>query len=200
MNAGDYRLRGELRNLVLLDELEGSSNVSQRDLANRLGLAVSLVNRQVRSLKENGYIQVVDQGVRPFAYRLTADGRRYRRRLSHEHYRSVLGSLRQVQERIRNRLRELEKRGVDQIVFYGAGEVMEVAYPLAKAIGMRVVGVVDDDPSKHGQTRGEAVIQSPAAIDDLAPDAIVITSFRHAAEIQSKIPPALRSSLLVFEV
>ena len=85
-------------------------------------------------------------------------------------------------------------------MFYGAGEVMEAAYGLAKAVGLQSVGVVDDDGTKHGATKGGLVVEPPAAINRLEPDAVVIMTFRHAREIQLKIDPALRSSIQVWEL
>ena len=189
-----------LRRLLILEELDRSSNVSQRKLAERLGMAVSFVNRQIGEFVDNGYVQVVDPSVRPFAYRLTRSGKEYCQRLSHQHYRSVLGSFRDVQDRIRRRLREIQRSGVKRLVFYGSGDVMEVTFALATSLGLEVIGLVDDDPAKQGTTRGAMVVEPPVSIGDLEPDAVLITTFRHAREIRGKIDPGLHWSILVLEL
>lgn len=176
-----------LRQLLILEELDRRDNVSQRALAGRLGLAVSLVNRQLKELLAMGYIQVVDTGVRPYAYVLTPLGRDHRHHLSHQHYRSVLGSFHEMKARIRRRLEVIRARGVRRLVFYGGGEVMEVTYPLAKALGLEVIGVVDDDPRKCEVRPGAISVEAPSAISELDPDAVLITTFRHTREIQSRI-------------
>ena len=192
--------RSILRQLLILEDLDQNLNVSQRSLAEHIGMAVSLVNRCIRSFIKEGYVQVLNPNVRPYAYCLTPSGREYRRRLSHQHYRSVLGSFRDVQERIRRRLREIKRKGVSRLVFYGSGDVMETTYPLAKSLGLEMVGVVDDDPAKQGATRGTMVVQPPASIRELDPDAVLITTFRHAREIQGKIDPGLHKSIFVLEL
>lgn len=184
----------------MLEELDRRANISQRTLAERLGVAASLVNREIRGLLKDGHVQVVDRAVRPYAYRLTPSGRQYRRELSHRHYRSVVGSFREVQERIRGRLREIRSDGTRRLVFYGTGEVMDVTFPLAEGLGFDVVGLVDDDPAKHGTSRGDLQVRPPAAINELEPDAVLITTFRHAGEIQERIDPELRSSVEVVEL
>lgn len=49
------------------------------------------------------------------------------------------------------------------MVFYGAGEVMALAWPVAQAMGFDVVGVVDDDAALQGQERNGLVVRGPEA-------------------------------------
>ena len=186
--------------LLILDEVHRGSNISQRVLADRLGMAVSAVNRHLHDMIEAGYLKVANRNVRPFAYKLTITGKQYRQLLSHEHYSWVLGNLRAVEQRISSALWELKRRGVTRVVFYGAGEVMEAAHRLTKAVGLEVLGVVDDDVSKHGSMKDGLVVRPPSVLSQLELDAVVITTFRHAREIQPKIDPSLRSSIRVWEL
>jgi DNA-binding transcriptional regulator YhcF (GntR family) len=194
-------VNGELRQL-LIGELQRGSNVSQRTLARRLGVAVATVNRVLSDLVEAGYVEVSDRAVRPFAYRVTGDGERYQRRLSLEQYSSALSSLRRLEQRIRSTLCELKDRGVKRVVFYGAGQVMEATYRVASGVGLDVIGVVDDDPAKQGLGLWKAglVVEPPRAINDLRPDAVLITTSCHAEEIQRKMDAPLRSSVEVREI
>ncbi len=202
MKHVEPRLSGELRELrqQLIVELQRGSHVSQRALARRLGVAVGTVNRLLSDMVEAGYVQVFNRDVRPFAYRVTDDGQRYQRRLGLEHYSWVLGSLRRLEQRIRAKLLELRSRGVERVVFYGAGDVMEATNRVASGVGLQVVGVVDDDPTKQGLRKGGLVVHAPSAINDLEPDAVLITTLRHTEEIQVKMDASLRSSVEVWEL
>lgn len=182
-----------------MEALDGAGHVSQRAIAESVGMAASRVNRIINALVECGKVAVADATVRPYAYRLTPGGRMYLQELSYDHYASVVGRFRQVEARIRLRLAGLRESGAERVMFYGAGEVMEVAYPLAQRIGLRVVGVVDDDTSKHSTQRPIA-IGPPASIANLAPDAVVITTFRHADEIRNRIRPFAPSAMRVLEL
>ena len=193
------RPNGELRELLIV-ELQRGSNISQRALARRLGVAVGTVNRLLSDMVEAGYVQVFNRGVRPFAYKVTNDGERYQRRLSLEQYSSVLGRLRRLEERIRATLCELKSRGVERVVFYGAGDVMEATYRVASAVGLQVVGVVDDDLTKQGTRNTGLVVAPPSAIDEMEPDAVVITTLRHAEEILLKMDHSLRASVEIWEL
>jgi DNA-binding transcriptional regulator LsrR (DeoR family) len=182
--------------LQVLEALDGAGHVSQRAVAETVGMAASRVNRIINALVELGHVAVSNTMVRPYSYLLTSTGRTYHQELSYDHYASVVGRFRQVEARIRTRLAELRDAGVVTVVFYGAGDVMEVAYPLAQQLGLTVVGVVDDDPSKHSNQRRISV-GPPASIGDLAPDAVVITTFRHADEIRNRVSPFAPSAMRV---
>ena len=158
------------------------------------------VNRLLNGLVESGFVQVFNRGVRPFAYRVTDDGVRYARRLSLEQYSAVLDILRRLEDQIRRTLSELKERGVKRVVFYGAGTVMEATYRVVSALGLDVIGVVDDDVAKQGLRKAGLVVGPPRVINDLRPDAVLITTFRHAEEIQVKIDPSLRSSVEIWQL
>ena len=195
----DQRPSAELRQLLIL-ELQNSSNISQRALARRLGLAVGTVNRFLGDLIEAGYVRVSNPRVRPYAYKVTHDGERYQRRLTIEHYSSVLSTLQRLEQPIRAKLSELKSRGVQRVIFYGAGDMMEATYHVASGVGLHVVGVVDDDPTKQGVRKGPFVVEPPSAINDLEPDAVLITTLRYAHEVQVKLNDSLRSSVEVCEI
>ena len=198
----DEQLSGDIRELRqrLIVELQGGLNVSQRALAHRLGVAVGTVNRLLGEMVEAGYVEVFNRDVRPFAYKVTDNGRRYERRLGLEQYSWALSSLRRLEQRIRAALSELQRQGVKRVVFYGAGDVMEATYRVASEVGLEVVGVVDDDTTKQGLRKGELTVRPPSGINELEPDAVLITTLRHAEEIEVKIDASLRSSVEVREL
>ena len=160
MKRVDHAPSGELRQRLIV-QLQTGSNVSQRALARHLGIAVGTVNRLLNDMIDAGYVRVFDPAVRPFAYHVTDHGRRYQRRLGLEHYAWVLGTVRRLEQRIRATLSGLKARGVKRVVLYGAGEIMETTYRVASGIGLRVVGVVDDDVTRQGMRQGGLVIKPP---------------------------------------
>ena len=171
----------------LLRALKHKGNVSQRALAEGLGMGTARVNRLLSELMDSGHLDVVDRNVRPFAYRLTDEGERYLRQLRHEHYRVVMDDYRRVRRRIGARLRELRQEGLHRVALYGAGEVMEVTLPLAEGAGLQVVGVVDDDTQKQGKASVAGEIKDPMELRELGVDGVVVTSFRYAGTILDRV-------------
>ncbi len=191
---------GDLRDLPVLESLRAGRNVSQRTLGERLGVAPSQVNRCIQRLLKEGLVRVVDASVRPFAYRLTTAGEAYRRDLLRLRLETLAGSLREMKEHVRSCLREIAGRGMRRLVLYGTGEVMDVALSLALTLGLEVVGIVDDDPMKQGEGRGGMTVQSPGAIRNLDPDAILLTGFHPPGEIRERMGNGLAFSLPVLEL
>jgi predicted transcriptional regulator len=172
--------------LLVLEALDGAGHVPQRRVAENVGMATSRVNRIIRELLKRGVVRVVDDAVRPYAYTLTETGRVYLRELSYQDYAAVAARFRQVQGRIGRRLAALRAEGLERVVCYGAGEILELVRPLAESRGLRVVGVVDDDPARHGRRDGFEV-RGPDSLDGTDADAVVITTLRHAGEIRARL-------------
>lgn len=77
---------------------------------------------------------------------------------------------------------------------------MEATYRVVSAVGLHVVGVVDDDPTKQGLRKGGLLVEPPSAINKLEPDAVLISTLRQAEEVQLKLDASLRSSVEVWEL
>lgn len=186
--------------LAVLDELVRDRRLSQRALAERVGMSVGFVNRCLRAMIERGHVRVSDRRVRPYAYRLTPAGHEYRRGLRYEHYRSVLGSFHDAERRVRARLSELMATGARRVVFYGAGEVMELATTVARSLGLEVEAALDDDYEKQGIVLDGVLVHAPAAMGGLEADAVVITTFRHAPMIEGRLTPAVGAACPVWHL
>ena len=52
----------------------------------------------------------------------------------------------------------------------------------------------------NGLGKAGLVVEPPSAINSLEPDAVLVTTVRHAAEIQLKMRPSLRASVEVWEL
>ena len=185
--------------LQVLEALDRGGHISQRAVGEKLGVPASRGNRLIRSFVDEGRVEV-DDSVRPFAYRLTHKGRSYRRWLAHRQDHGVVKRFRAMQARIGRRLQSLGEEGMDRLVLYGAGRVMEVTLPLARGLGMEVMGIVDDDPTKHGQMRGGLQVLPPWAVGDLLPAHILITTYRHAEEIRLGLEVHVDESVEVVEL
>jgi DNA-binding MarR family transcriptional regulator len=182
---------GEAARRRVLEALDRAGHVSQRRVAASVGLAASRVNRIIRRLQEEGRVTVVDSQVRPFAYQLTPAGRDHLQELSYGHYSTAVRRYREVEERIRRRLTRLRSEGVRRVVLYGAGELMEVAKPLAESLGLDVAGVVEDESPNSGPDASTGIpVYAPERVAELAPDAVVVTRFRAGELVRARLEAA----------
>ena len=72
------------RDLQLLEALESDSTVSQRTLANRLGIALGLTNLYLKRLIRKGYVKCVTVSPNRLVYSLTPKGVSRKARLTYE--------------------------------------------------------------------------------------------------------------------
>jgi DNA-binding MarR family transcriptional regulator len=169
----------ELRKLRILEEIMRGTRVSQRDLARKLNISAAFLNRCLHDLEHMGYVEVSDRGVRPFLYRITSEGERFRRALLYRRYNSIIARFLHLERRIHVRLVRLKEMGVRRIVCYGAGEMMDLTRKCADEVGLEIVAGVDDDLTKHNSNENGVLILAPSSFESLDADAVLFTGLVH---------------------
>lgn len=140
--------RDHERNLEILTAIGEGSHLTQRALAERLGVALGLTNLYVKRLATKGYIKIVDFPRKPAArkrlrYLLTPKGIAEKTRLTYEYMGRSLRLYRRTRESLREALNHLPQNGVKRIALYGAGEAAELAYLTLKEFGLEPLGIFD---------------------------------------------------------
>jgi DNA-binding MarR family transcriptional regulator len=184
----------------ILTDIDTGRPVSQRSLSKELGVALGLVNLLVRRLVSKGYIKVTTIPAARVRYCLTPRGMAEKARMSRAYLENTLRLYTETRERIRARFDEVSqgwefdsdepRRGRQKrLVFYGAGEVAEIAYVSLQGSDLTLVGVVDDrrtsrffdlpvSPPEH---------LGPHTLNGEPFGRVAVTSLRHADAIQSRL-------------
>jgi DNA-binding MarR family transcriptional regulator len=167
------------RDLRLLTAIEEGAPLTQRALAERLGVALGLANLCLKRLARRGYIKVVHFNDRPAArkrlrYLLTPKGLAEKSRLTYEHMVYSLHLYRRTRQTLRESLGRMVGDGLERVAFYGIGEAAELAYLTLRELGLEPVAVFGPEP-------GGAFLGFPVrALEDLTAgdfDAVVIATF-----------------------
>jgi hypothetical protein len=79
----------------------------------------------------------------------------------------------------------LEHRDVSSIVFYGAGDLAEIAYLSLQETNIKLVAVVDDE--KNGKRFMRYIVEHPDRLVALTFDKILITSLNSKEFIYQRI-------------
>jgi predicted transcriptional regulator len=174
------------RELVLLDEIATNAHVTQSILASRAGIVPAMVNNYIKIFVKKGHISVQGNN-RDMRYLITAAGEQYRFSLLLSYFRETVGLYKNVKEEIRLKLSEFLAEGIRSIVLYGAAETAEITIGAADRIGMKVIGVVDGDVTKQGREFFGNIIEAPSKIEEIMPDAVVISSSGYQDEIYRSI-------------
>ncbi len=129
--------------LSLLTAIEDQPETTQKDLSTRLGVAVGLVNSYLKRIIYKGYVKTKQLERRRLRYLLTPKGIKEKSRLTfeflHYSYQYILDIRRKVKKLVTPYVHEGKKK----VVFYGSGEMAELAYLAIREMGMELVAVVD---------------------------------------------------------
>ena len=137
--------KDQQRTLELLTQIEQDENLTQNDLASRMGVAVGLANLMMKRVIKKGYVKISKLRGRKVRYLITPKGLSEKGRLAYEFLKYSFQYYRYLRGEIRNSLQPFVTAGHKRVAFYGSGEPAELAYLSAKELGMEVVRVVDDE-------------------------------------------------------
>lgn len=151
-----YSKRNLLRDdgtLGILLELEQEPQVSQRSLANRLGIALGLTNLLLHRLVRNGYVRVRRVSANRIAYFLTPSGLAEKTRMVQERFSAAVASYAEAKHRIITRLDSLEahwpvsewsEADGRHVLILGVSEASEIAFLCLQGSSLTLQGFVDD--------------------------------------------------------
>jgi DNA-binding MarR family transcriptional regulator len=167
--------------LQILNELSDNGSVTQRDLSNRLGVALGLVNSYIKNLVSKGYVKVRSVPPRRYAYFITPKGFAEKTRLTYHLLQNYTRIYRQARIGLKKLFDELESSGVKRIAFAGADEIAEIAYLTVQETEIEFVGIVDGE--KAGEKFFGREILPIEAVSSIVHDSIVITSYKKRGHI-----------------
>jgi DNA-binding MarR family transcriptional regulator len=137
----------------ILTEIEASKRLSQRDLSRSLGIALGLTNLLLRRLVRKGWVRMVQVKPNRVMYLLTPVGTLQKAKMSRAYLASSVQFYAEARTRISQRFAALSAEwpagdgnngDSKRIVFYGAGELAEIAFICLQGSDLELVGVVDD--------------------------------------------------------
>ena len=130
--------------LRLMGEIEQEGSPSQRELSRRLGLSLGLVNAFLKRLANKGYFKVKTMPRNRVKYFLTPRGLARKSNLTVKYLRYSVNFYKEIKNLLLNKYKKMEEKKLNSIIFFGAGEVAELAYLYLQLANIRLVGIVDD--------------------------------------------------------
>lgn len=167
MNGANRRVVDEVRERLILDQLESQRPLTQRTLSSDLGIALGLTNLLIRRLVKKGWVRVSRVSPRRIRYLITPAGVAAKARLTREYFLSSLMFYRDSRERMRERLAVIATAAAQgaearpRVAFYGVGDVAEVAYVCLQETNLELVGVVDP---RHTGAFFRMAVHPPSAL------------------------------------
>ena len=178
----------EIYTLEILNKIEENGRVTQPEIARQLGISLGLTNAFIKRIAKKGYIKLTTIPRDRVKYLLTPKGIVEKPRLSFKYFQYSLNFYRNAKAILSRAYRLLHSQGVRNIVFYGTGEVAEIAYILLQQNHMRLVAVVDEKGRERKFLRYK--VGSLEELKRYRFDKIIITSFHPSTDIIRKLKKA----------
>ncbi len=175
----------DIRTLKILEKVDNDVVPSQRDLARDLNISLGLVNSFIKRLVKKGYFKARHVPKNRMRYFLTPKGASEKTRLTYEYIQHSYNFYKEARQKLRDLYTGLERRDVSSIVFYGAGDLAEIAYLSLQETNIKLVAVVDDE--KNGKRFMRYIVEHPDRLVDLTFDKILITSLNSKEFIYQRI-------------
>jgi DNA-binding MarR family transcriptional regulator len=175
----------DLRTLKILEKINNDATPSQRDLARDLNISLGHVNSFIKRLVKNGYFKARHVSKNRMRYFLTPKGASEKTRLTYLFIHNSYNFYKEARQKLRDLYHELEKQGVSRVVFYGAGDLAEIAYLSLQETKIKLVAVFDDE--KKGKRFMQFTVDNPQNLLSFSFDRILITSINSTEFIFRRI-------------
>ena len=129
--------------LSVLTSIERDSSITQRKLANELGIALGLANAYLRRCVRKGLIKMSQVPLNRYAYYLTPQGFAEKSRLTAEYLTVSFDFFRRSRGDCVALFRQCEALGWRRVALYGAGDLAEIAILSAGETAVEVTCVID---------------------------------------------------------
>lgn len=177
--------RQDFHMLRLMGELDRDGGSSQREISRRLNLSLGLVNTFLRRLVGKGYFKVKTLPRNRLKYFLTPEGLARKTRLTAEYLRFSVNFYKDIKQLLLSKFEELETKQVKRVLFFGAGEVAELAYLYLQLSRLELAGVIDE-PEKEKDFFGMK-IKGREALAETDWDVILLTRLENTEGIIRKL-------------
>jgi DNA-binding MarR family transcriptional regulator len=139
VNEHPMSLEGSIyRELRVLEEVDGSADLSQRRLANQLGIALGVANLLVKRLAKKGYIRVTQLGWKRWAYVVTPTGMARKIYLTKAYIERFVDHYQRVRALLREDLSRQHLTADSRVALVGTSELAELAF-----LALRDIGILD---------------------------------------------------------
>ena len=172
------------RTYRILEEISEDQSLTQRKLSRKLGIALGLTNLYLKRLIKKGYIMMDAMPRNRIIYNLTPKGIAEKSKLTYEYMKYSFNFYKDLRLRLNNVFLTIEKEGAKRIVFYGAGEIAEIAYLSLRETKLDLVAVVDD--FKTGKNFFGKKVKPAELIKDTAYDQVIVVALASKEKIYGK--------------
>ena len=129
--------------LPILQTIEQHSNITQRGLSKRLGLALGLTNAYVKHCVNKGLVKIEQIPANRYLYYLTPQGLAEKGRLTAQYLSDSFKFYRKASDSCLQVFTNCHAQGWQDVVLCGVSDLAEIAVLQAARAGIHIIGVYD---------------------------------------------------------
>ncbi|HJO39501.1 MAG TPA: winged helix-turn-helix transcriptional regulator [Vicinamibacterales bacterium] len=172
------------RDLRVLEAVAENQRITQRGLANQLGIALGLANLYLKRLVRKGYIKCINVRPNRIRYLLTPKGVSEKARLTCEYMEHSLSLYRGVRQYLSIVLQPYVEAGPKAIALYGVGEAAELAYLSLKELGLEPAAIFSDEGDREFLGMPVQDVRQHTRVDF---DLMLVATLEHAEPLLEKL-------------
>ena len=158
--------------LSLLQAIDKQSNLTQRHLADRLGVALGLANSYLKRCVTKGLVKIEQAPANRYLYYLTPKGFTEKSRLTAEYLSISFGFYRRASASCSEVFQQCVNQNIHSIILCGISELAEIAILRSREFNINIIGFIDRE-SPEIEHLGYPVWKSPMQNPEY--DACIIT-------------------------
>jgi DNA-binding MarR family transcriptional regulator len=174
-----------LKTLQLLELIAADKPTSQRELSDIMQISLGLVNSFIKRLVKKGYCKITTVPKNRVKYMLTPAGAMEKTRLTYEYISSSYHYFKAAKNRVDDLYLNLQREGATRVVFYGAGELADIAFLAMAGTTVRLIDVVD--PDRQGEMFDDLIVKAISRLKKVDYDVILVTLVDHHETVLSKV-------------
>ncbi len=132
--------REESLTLELLSAIEAKSDVTQRHIADRMGVALGLANSYLKRCVRKGLVKITQAPANRYLYYLTPTGFAEKSRLTAQYFSYSFDFYRRASASTREALALCAERNWRRLLFIGTSELAEIAFVSSHDFKFEIIG------------------------------------------------------------
>ena len=152
--------------LGLLNSVHDNAQVSQRSMADDLGIALGLANAYLKRCVKRGLIKISHAPANRYAYYLTPQGLSEKGRLTAEFLSQSLNLFRHARLQGAEMFEICQRNKWTRIAFFGASDLNEIFSLSARDFDVDLIAVITNDPNV-GEVAGLPATSDPSLLSNI---------------------------------